>query len=103
MRARADGFDWRPGESALLSRDTWLAQRLGPLARLLGSKVLPISQGIPFGVSVVIPPNFPLPTKIVTQLLEPIDALTQFGDEPDLVEVDAHARQCGATGLETDY
>ena len=54
-------------------------------------------------MSVVIPPNFPLPTKIVTQLLEPIDVLAQCGDESDLVEVDAHVRQCGATGLETDY
>lgn len=38
------------------------------------------------------PPNLPLPTKIVSQVLEPIDVVTQFGDTPDAVEVDEHVR-----------
>ncbi|HOW95757.1 MAG TPA: glycerol acyltransferase, partial [Mycolicibacterium fallax] len=44
----------------------------------------------PFGLSVVVPPNLPLPTKIVQQVLEPIDIVAQFGEDPDIDEVDAH-------------
>jgi hypothetical protein len=53
---------------------------------------VPISFGFPFGLSVVIPPNVPLPAKIVMQVLPPIDILKQFGAEPDIDEVDAHVR-----------
>jgi 1-acyl-sn-glycerol-3-phosphate acyltransferase len=74
-----------------LSRGTWLAERLG-VKRLLRSAILPLSFGFPFGFSAVIPPNLPLPTKIVTQVLEPIDIATQFGDDPDIDEVDEHVR-----------
>ena len=35
--------------------------------------ILPISFGFPFGSSVIFPPNVPLPSKIVTEVLEPID------------------------------
>lgn len=42
--------------------------------------------------SEVIPPNLPLPTKIVTQVLEPIDVAAQFGEDPDTDEVDEHVR-----------
>jgi hypothetical protein len=34
---------------------------------------LPIAVGFPFGLSIVVPVNMPLPTKIVTQVLQPID------------------------------
>ena len=34
-----------------LSRGTWLAKRLGPIARLARTKILPISFGFPFGLS----------------------------------------------------
>jgi hypothetical protein len=34
----------------------------------------------------------PLPTKIVMQVLEPIDVIAQFGEEPDIDAVDAHVR-----------
>jgi len=34
----------------------------------------------------------PLPTKIVTQVLPPIDSLTLFGDAPDVAAVDRHVR-----------
>jgi 1-acyl-sn-glycerol-3-phosphate acyltransferase len=67
------------------------------LAKLLGltkarMEILPITFGFPFGFSVIFPPNLPLPTKIVTQVLEPIDLTDQFGAEPDVDEVDAHVR-----------
>ncbi|HEX2285039.1 MAG TPA: lysophospholipid acyltransferase family protein [Mycobacterium sp.] len=67
------------------------------IARLLGLRrarieILPISFGFPFGPSVVLPPNLPLPAKIVTQVLEPIDITARFGDTPDIEEVDAYVR-----------
>jgi 1-acyl-sn-glycerol-3-phosphate acyltransferase len=74
-----------------LSRGTWLAERLG-IKRLLRSAILPLSFGFPFGLSAVIPPNLPLPTRIVTQVLEPIDVAAQFGEDPDTDEVAEHVR-----------
>jgi hypothetical protein len=59
---------------------------------LLRSDILPLSFGFPFGLTAVIPPNLPLPTKIVTQVLEPIDITAQFGEDPDIDEVDEHVR-----------
>ena len=56
------------------------------------SDILPLSFGFPFGFSAAIPPNLPLPTKIVTQVLEPIDIAVQFGEDPDIDEVDEHVR-----------
>ncbi|AFC47546.1 MULTISPECIES: lysophospholipid acyltransferase family protein [Mycobacterium] len=73
-----------------LTRGTWLAKRLG-LSRWR-SDILPVTVGLPFGLSMIMPPNLPLPTKIVSQVLEPIDVVTQFGDTPDAVEVDEHVR-----------
>ncbi len=46
-----------------LSRGTWLAKRLGPIARLARTKIVPISFGFPFGLSLVVPPNIPLPRR----------------------------------------
>src|SRR5829696_1619657 len=62
-----------------LSRGTWLAKRLGPIARLARTKIVPISFGFPFGLSIVIPPNLPLPAKIVMRVLPPIDIIAEFG------------------------
>lgn len=73
-----------------LTRGTWLAKRLG-LARVR-TEILPLSIGIPFGPSVFFPPNLPLPTKVVTEVLEPIDVVDQFGADPDVTEVDTHVR-----------
>jgi len=39
-----------------------------------------------------VPPNLPLPTKIVTQVLEPIDIIARFGPDPDVDEVDVYVR-----------
>jgi hypothetical protein len=54
--------------------------------------ILPLSFGFPFGLSVIFPPNLPLPSKIVTEVLEPIHVTARFGDDPDVNEVDAHVR-----------
>jgi 1-acyl-sn-glycerol-3-phosphate acyltransferase len=75
------------------------------IARLLGLKrarveILPLSIGFPFGLSVIVPPNLPLPSKIVTQVLEPIDIAAQFGDDPDIDEVDAYVRAVMQKGLD---
>jgi 1-acyl-sn-glycerol-3-phosphate acyltransferase len=74
-----------------LTRGTWLAKRLGlTRARL---ETLPLSFGFPFGPSVLfLPPNLPLPTKIVAQVLEPVDLVARFGRDPDVKEVDVHVR-----------
>ncbi|OBA71537.1 glycerol acyltransferase [Mycobacterium sp. 1554424.7] len=73
-----------------LTRGNWLARTL----RLTKARIniLPISFGFPFGLSVILPPNLPLPAKIVTEVLEPIDIAARFGDDPDIDEVDAHVR-----------
>jgi len=74
-----------------LSRGEWLAKTLR-LDKLMRSKILPISFGFPFGLSAVLPVNVPLPTKIVMQVLPPIDIVAEFGENPDVDEVDGHVR-----------
>jgi 1-acyl-sn-glycerol-3-phosphate acyltransferase len=81
-----------------LTRGTWLARRLG-LKRLLRSELFPVSVGFPFGVSVGAV-NLPLPTKIVTQVLAPVDVTAQFGEHPDVGAVDAHIRALMQTALD---
>ena len=75
-----------------LSRGMGLAKALR-LDKLMRVKILPISVGFPFGLSAVLPVNVPLPTKIVMQVLEPIDVIAEFGEEPDIDAVDAHVRR----------
>ena len=82
-----------------LSRGTWLAKRLG-LTRFR-MDTLPISIGFPFGLSVLLPLNLPLPTKITAQVLEPVNIATQFGDDPDIDDVDAHVRSVMQRALDT--
>jgi 1-acyl-sn-glycerol-3-phosphate acyltransferase len=81
-----------------LTRGTWLARRLG-LSRWR-SDILPITLGFPFGLSVIMPPNLPLPTKIVTDVLEPVDVVSRFGDAPVIADVDAHVRSVMQTALD---
>lgn len=72
----------------------WRGKRLARalrLDRLLGATYFPVSVGVPFGVAVGVP-NLPLPTKIVTQVLEPVDVAAEFGPDPDVAEVDAAVR-----------
>lgn len=83
-----------------LSRGTWLAKRLGPIARLARTKIVPLSFGFPFGLSAVVPMNVPLPSKIVMQVLPPVDIEAEFGDTPDIDEVDAHVRRVMQSALD---
>ncbi len=73
-----------------LARGDSIARRLG--LNRLRAEILPISVGFPFGLSVFFPPNVPLPSKIVTRVLEPIDVVAEFGEEPDIEIVDLHVR-----------
>ncbi len=73
-----------------LARGDSIARRLG--LKRLRAEILPISIGFPFGVSVFFPPNLPLPAKIVTRVLEPIDVRAEFGEDPDVEAVDLHVR-----------
>jgi 1-acyl-sn-glycerol-3-phosphate acyltransferase len=73
-----------------LARGDSIAKRLG--LQRLRAQILPISVGFPFGLSMILPPNVPLPSKIVTRVLEPIDIAAEFGEDPDVDEVDLHVR-----------
>jgi 1-acyl-sn-glycerol-3-phosphate acyltransferase len=76
-----------------LTRGQWLAERTG-LKHLARLDALPITFGFPFGASLlVLPLNLPLPTKIVTEVLAPIDIVETFGKDPDIAKVDAHVRE----------
>lgn len=86
-----------------LTRGTWLARalRLTALERkLFRTNILPVTIGFPFGLSVVLPINMPLPTKIVTRVLPPIDIAARFGDDPDVDEVDEYVRATMQQGLD---
>jgi 1-acyl-sn-glycerol-3-phosphate acyltransferase len=81
-----------------LTRGNWLAKRLG--LRRFRSDILPVTFGVPFGLSVIVPANIPLPTKIDTQVLEPIDIAATFGLDPNVEEVDAYVRAVMQTALD---
>ncbi len=73
-----------------LTRGQWLG-RLSPLRGVMRTDLLPLTFGFPFGLMPAGAGNVPLPTKIVTQVLDPIDPaeiVAKFG--PD-AEVDAIA------------
>jgi hypothetical protein len=48
---------------------------------------------------VIFPPNVPLPSKVVTEVLEPIDITAQFGKDPDVTQVDGYVRSVMQTAL----
>jgi 1-acyl-sn-glycerol-3-phosphate acyltransferase len=79
-----------------LTSGTWLSRALGlsKLGRKVGrSDILPITFGFPFGLSILaVPVNLPLPTKIITQVLPPIDITARFGKHPEVAAVDRHIR-----------
>ena len=84
-----------------LTRGTWLSHALGIDERMhsLGrSEIMPITIGFPFGLN-IFAPNVPLPTKIVTLVLPPIDITAKFGAHPDVHEVDAHVRSVMQSAL----
>jgi 1-acyl-sn-glycerol-3-phosphate acyltransferase len=79
-----------------LSRGRWLARALRVNRwerRVLRTDILPVTFGFPFGLSVLIPVNMPLPSKIVTQVLDPIDVVGQWGPHPDPEKVDGRIRR----------
>jgi 1-acyl-sn-glycerol-3-phosphate acyltransferase len=81
-----------------LSRGNWLARKIGlSKARI---DILPLSFGFPFGLSVIFPPNLPMPAKIVTEVLEPTDVTERFGDDPNVAEVDEYVRSVMQTALD---
>ena len=63
-----------------LTRGDRLAKRLG--LHWIRQDILPLSVGVPFGMTVFFPANMTLPAKIVDQVLEPIDVVKQLGKEP---------------------
>jgi len=80
-----------------LSRGQWLGKRIG-LKRLLRADEVALAIGFPFGLSVGAY-NLPFPSKIVTQVLPPIDLAATFGADPDVTEVDEHVRAVMQTAL----
>jgi 1-acyl-sn-glycerol-3-phosphate acyltransferase len=82
-----------------LSRGEWLAKAVR-FDKLMRTKLLPITVGVPFGLSVMLPLNLPLPTKIVTQVLPPIHIVAEFGENPDIREADAYVRHVMQQGLD---
>jgi 1-acyl-sn-glycerol-3-phosphate acyltransferase len=78
-------------ETALfLSRGAWLA-RLTRADKYLRLKVIPISIALPWGLNIGdLLGHIPLPAKITSEVLAPIDLRERFGDEPDLDEVYEH-------------
>jgi 1-acyl-sn-glycerol-3-phosphate acyltransferase len=81
-----------------LARGDSIARRIG--LKRLRAEILPISVGFPFGVSVFFPPNVPLPAKVVTRVLEPIDVRAEFGEDPDIDAVDLHVRSVMQAALD---
>lgn len=75
-----------------LTRGEWIAKVL-QLDKLLRTRYFPIGAGVPFGIWPAFPPNVPLPAKITTQVLEPIDVEAEFGPDPDVAVVDAEVRR----------
>jgi 1-acyl-sn-glycerol-3-phosphate acyltransferase len=73
-----------------LVRGDRLARRLG--LKRIRMEILPLGLGLPFGLTSTVPTNFPLPSKIITEVLEPIDIAARFGDDPDVDDVDVYVR-----------
>jgi 1-acyl-sn-glycerol-3-phosphate acyltransferase len=73
-----------------LSRGDRMAKRLG--LHRIRLDILPVTVGFPFGMTTFFPANFPLPTKIVNQVLRPIDIFAVFGRDPDIAAVDCYVR-----------
>lgn len=73
-----------------LSRGERINTFLG-INKIFRSDYFPISFGFPWGLTPAFPMNVPLPSKIVTQVLDPID-LSSYGEDPDVDAIDEHVR-----------
>ncbi|WP_183097572.1 lysophospholipid acyltransferase family protein [Nocardioides pelophilus] len=80
-----------------LTRGQWLG-RLSPLRKVMRTDLMPLTIGFPFGLVPAGVGNIPLPTKIVTQVLEPIhpaEIVAEFGPDAEtdgIAEVDEVVR-----------
>ena len=80
-----------------LTRGQWLGRR-SPLRKVFRTDLLPLTIGFPFGLTPAGVPNIPLPTKIVTQVLDPIDPAeiaAEFGPDSDDESSPRSTRSCG--------
>lgn len=89
-------------ETALfLGRGNWLARTLG-LDSLFRLKVLPVSVAPPWGINVGdFLGHVPLPAKITTEVLPPIDLEEQFGPDPDIDEIYEHVTRIMQEALDS--
>lgn len=86
-----------------LSRGRRLSRALGLTAlerRLFRTDILPVSLGLPFGLSVLVPVNLPLPSKIVAEVLDPIDVAAQWQADPDVERIDGRVRRAMQAALD---
>lgn len=86
-----------------LSRGRRLSRALGLTRlerRLFRTDILPVSLGLPFGLSVLVPVNMPLPSKIVVEVLEPIDTPALWEADPDVARIDGRVRRAMQAGLD---
>lgn len=86
-----------------LSRGRRLSRALGLTRlerRLFRTDILPVSFGFPFGLSVLLPVNIPLPAKIVAEVLEPIDVAAQWKNHPDAGVIDGRVRRTMQAALD---
>ncbi|MFL6206669.1 MAG: lysophospholipid acyltransferase family protein [Acidimicrobiales bacterium] len=81
-----------------LGRGEQLLKGLG-LDKLFRARGIPFSFGFPFGFSAVLPVNLPLPSKIVTSVLAPIDPGDDLTPE-GIAAVDAQVRTAMQTELD---
>lgn len=81
-----------------LTRGAGLAKRLG--LKRIRMEILPFTFGFPFGLTSTLPANLQLPSKIITEILDPIDIAARFGENPDVDEVDAYVRSVMQTALD---
>lgn len=86
-----------------LSRGARLSRALGlnRLERkLFRTDILPVSFGLPFGLTVLLPVNMPLPSKIVAEVLEPIDVTALWEANPDVDRIDGRIRRAMQAALD---
>ncbi|GED98778.1 hypothetical protein nbrc107697_33410 [Gordonia crocea] len=79
-------------ETQLFLNDGAGLAKLLRLDKLIRATRAPLTFGFPFGLTLGMPPNVPLPSKMVTQVLDPIDITAEFGEDPDIDAVDEEIR-----------